>query len=110
LFIVVLENSLRIIAAILWFFLCWSASENSVQFYCLHLKANRKACEFVSHGKIYKPYLPEQDLLLPPSLRDWLAENHLAYCVADVADQLDLSAIEGVIETDASKKCLHWFL
>jgi hypothetical protein len=45
-------------------------------------------------AKIYKPYLPEQDLLLPPSLRDWLAENHLAYCVSDVVDQLDLSAIE----------------
>ena len=58
-------------------------------------------------AKIYKPYLPEQDLLLPPRLRDWLAENHLAYCVSDVVDQLDLSAIEGVIETDASKKCLH---
>jgi hypothetical protein len=47
-------------------------------------------------AKIYKPYLPEQDLLLPPSLRDWLPENHLVYCVLDVVDQLDLSAIEWV--------------
>ncbi len=32
-------------------------------------------------AKIYKPYLPEQDLSLPPSLRDWLPENRLVYCV-----------------------------
>ena len=38
-------------------------------------------------AKIYKPYLPEQDLLLPPSLRDWLSENQLVYCVSDVVDQ-----------------------
>jgi hypothetical protein len=43
--------------------------------------------------KTYKTYLPDQDLLLPPSLRDWLPENHLAYCLSDVVDQLDLSAI-----------------
>src|SRR3990172_7980736 len=43
--------------------------------------------------KTYRPYQPEQDLLLPPSLRDWLPENHLAYFVSDRVDQLDLSAI-----------------
>jgi transposase len=43
--------------------------------------------------KGYRPYLPEQDLLLPPSLRDWLPEEHLVYFVSDVVDQLDLSAI-----------------
>src|ERR1700688_488393 len=51
-------------------------------------------------AKTYKTYLPEQDLLLPPSLRDWLPENHLAYCVSDVVDQLDLSAIEAVYEEE----------
>ena len=45
-------------------------------------------------GKAYRPYLPDQDLLLPPSLRAWLPENHLVYFVSDVVDQLDLSAIE----------------
>src|SRR6266446_1872461 len=50
--------------------------------------------------KTYKTYLPEQDLLLPPSLRDWLPENHLAYCVSDVVDELDLSAIESVYEEE----------
>jgi len=50
--------------------------------------------------KTYKTYLPDQDLLLPPSLRDWLPENHLVYCVSDVMDQLDLSAIESVYEEE----------
>src|SRR4030088_316283 len=51
-------------------------------------------------AKTYKTYLPEQDLLLPPSLRDWLPENHLVYCVSDVVDELDLSAIESVYEEE----------
>ena len=44
-------------------------------------------------AKTYRPYLPDQDFLLPPSPRDWLPEGHLAYFVDDLVDQLDLSAI-----------------
>ncbi len=51
-------------------------------------------------GKTYRPYLPEQELLLPPSLRDWLPESHLVYFVSDVVDQLDLWAIEKVYEKE----------
>jgi transposase len=51
-------------------------------------------------GKTYRPYVPEQDLLLPPSLRDWLPENHLAYFVSEVIDQLDLSVIESHYERE----------
>ncbi len=47
-------------------------------------------------GKSYRPYYPEEDLLLPPSLRDWLPEKHLAYFVSDVVDNLDLSAMDAV--------------
>src|SRR5271169_5864338 len=46
--------------------------------------------------KGYRSYLPDQDLLLPPSLREWVAEEHLVYFVSDVVDQLDLSAIHAV--------------
>jgi transposase len=46
--------------------------------------------------KGYRTYLPEQDLLLPPSLREWLSEDHLVYFVSDVVDQLDLSAMHAV--------------
>src|SRR6266571_8222175 len=49
-------------------------------------------------AKTYRDYMPEQDLLLPPSLGDWLPEDHLAYFVSDVVDQLDLRAIESVYE------------
>src|ERR1700687_5593602 len=51
-------------------------------------------------GKVYRAYLPEQDFLLPPSLRDWLPEDHLAYFVSEVVEQLDLSAIESVYEKE----------
>src|SRR5450755_1951781 len=47
-------------------------------------------------GKTYRAYLPEQDLLLPPRLQDWLPEDHLAYFVSDVVDNLDLSAMDAV--------------
>ncbi|MCW5977902.1 MAG: transposase [Bryobacteraceae bacterium] len=43
--------------------------------------------------KGYRPYLPHQDFLMPPSLREWLPEDHLVYFVSDVVEQLDLSAI-----------------
>jgi transposase len=47
-------------------------------------------------GKSYRPYLADEELLLPPSLRDWLPENHLAYFVSDVIDNLDLAAMDAV--------------
>ncbi len=50
--------------------------------------------------KGYRAYLPEQDLLLPPSLRQWLPESHLVYFVSDVVDQLDLSAIHAVYQQE----------
>jgi transposase len=51
-------------------------------------------------AKTYRPYVPEQDLLLPPSLRDWLPEDHLAFFVSDLVDHLDLSAILAVYEDE----------
>ena len=51
-------------------------------------------------AKTYRPYSPDQMLLLPPSLKDWLPENHLSYFVGDVIDNLDLSAIESVYERE----------
>ena len=51
-------------------------------------------------AKTYRPYVPEQALLLPPSLREWLPDDHLAYFVGDLVDQLDLSAILGVYEAE----------
>lgn len=44
-------------------------------------------------AKTFRPYDPDQVLLLPPSLREWLPEDHLVYFVSDLVDSLDLSAI-----------------
>jgi transposase len=33
----------------------------------------------------------DQELLLPPSLREWLPEDHLAWFVLDAVDEIDLS-------------------
>jgi transposase len=40
----------------------------------------------------YQSYSPEQDLLLPQSLQEWLPAGHLAHYVSDTIDALDLSA------------------
>ncbi len=44
-------------------------------------------------SKRFRPYSPDQTFLLPPSLRDWLPQDHLAYFLSDVVDQLDLCEI-----------------
>src|SRR5271169_2624467 len=46
--------------------------------------------------KTYRPYEPDQMFLMPPSLKEWLPENHLAYFVSDIVERMDLSAIEEV--------------
>ena len=45
-------------------------------------------------SKQFRTCTLDQPLLLPPSLQDWLPENHLARFIADVADKLDLSQIK----------------
>ena len=47
-------------------------------------------------SKGYRPYLPDQEFLLPPSPREWLPEGHLAYFVSDVVDQLNLAPMHAV--------------
>lgn len=44
-------------------------------------------------SRTFRPFEPDQLLLLPPSLRDWLPADHLAYFVADVVEELDLQPI-----------------
>ncbi len=44
-------------------------------------------------SKTYRPYDPDQQLLLPAALQEWLPDDHLAYFISDVVDQLDLSSI-----------------
>ena len=50
--------------------------------------------------KTFKPYTPDQLLLLPQALQEWLPEGHLALFLSDVVDHaLDLSPILATYET-----------
>ena len=57
--------------------------------------------------KTFRPYHPDQLLLLPPSLSDWLPDSHLARFVSDLVDTLDLSAIEDTYDEDRGYPPYH---
>lgn len=48
----------------------------------------------------FRSYTPEQPYLLPPSPQDWLSEDHLAYAIRDVVQQLDLAAFRSGYSAD----------
>lgn len=58
------------------------------------LSGDKSSVDNVVMAKTFRPYEPDQLLLLPPSLADWVPEDHLARFVSDVVDTLDLTAIE----------------
>lgn len=44
-------------------------------------------------SKHFRPYEPKQPLLMPPSLEEWLPEDHMARFLNDVVGELDLKEI-----------------
>jgi len=44
-------------------------------------------------GKTYRPWNPNQQYLLPPSVQDWLPESDMVYFLLDTVNELDISAI-----------------
>ena len=52
----------------------------------------------------YRPYAPDQDLLLQPSLREWLPDGHLSYFISDVIEELELGAFYERYEGDGRRK------
>ena len=52
----------------------------------------------------YRAYLPDQDLLLPQRLQDWLPQDHLVYFISDIVDELDLSAFHIRYQGDGRRK------
>jgi transposase len=52
----------------------------------------------------FRPYAPDQDLLLPVSLREWLPEDHVAYFISEVVEELDLSAFYAPYGGDGRRK------
>ena len=51
-------------------------------------------------SKTYLPYEPDQQLLLPAALQKWLPDDHLAYFISDVVDQLDMSKVTARYELE----------
>jgi len=49
----------------------------------------------------------EQELLLPPSLRDWLPETHLAWFVLDAVEAMDLRAFFAGYRGDGWDRAAH---
>jgi transposase len=43
--------------------------------------------------KHFRPYEPDQLLLLPPSLHEWVAADHEIYFISDIVDRMDLGAV-----------------
>src|SRR5256885_9790591 len=51
-------------------------------------------------SKAFRAYQPEQRLLMPLSLEQWLPEGHLARFLSDVIDELDLREMYASYEED----------
>ena len=49
----------------------------------------------------------EQELLLPPSLREWLPEEHLAWFVLDAVGEMDLAAFYACYRDDGWGRAAH---
>jgi transposase len=58
-------------------------------------------------GKTFRAYDMSQLLLLPPDLRQWLRDDHLALYVSDIVEQLDLSAILNAYEEGRGRPPYH---
>src|SRR6185503_13310422 len=51
----------------------------------------------------YLPYDPQQMMLLPESLQEWLPEGHLAHFISDAIDGLDLGAFHSRYDKDGPR-------
>lgn len=51
----------------------------------------------------YRTYQPKQTLLLPPSVSEWLPEDHLAHVISDTVETLDLGAFHARYEGDGRR-------
>jgi transposase len=55
----------------------------------------------------WRRFRREQELLLPPSLREWLPEDHLAWFVIDALAAMDLVAFVAAYRADGSARPAH---
>ena len=54
-------------------------------------------------GTRFRPYQPKQLLMLPPDLREWVPEGHLAHQVSELVDGLELGAFYKPYEEDGRR-------
>jgi len=62
-----------------------------------NLKPSRRATNMKNKTR-FRSYNPDQQFLLPPSMRDWLDEDDLVYFILDVVKELDLEPIYRVYD------------
>lgn len=51
----------------------------------------------------FRPYHPNQPMMMPPDLRDWLPGGHLAFQISDLVDSMDLAAFYAPYEGDGRR-------
>ena len=51
-------------------------------------------------SKTYRPWNPDQQWLLPPSVHDWLPQDDLVYFILDTVNELDICAITAKYEQE----------
>lgn len=51
----------------------------------------------------FRPYHPNQPMMMPPDLRDWLPRGHLAFQISDLVDSMDLAAFYAPYEGDGRR-------
>lgn len=51
----------------------------------------------------YRAYQPKQTLLLPPSVSEWLPEDHLVHVISDTVETLDLGVFHARYEGDGRR-------
>jgi transposase len=71
------------------------------------LSGHRSCVDNTGMAKTFRPSEPDQQLLLPPSLADWVPEHHLARFVSDVVDSLDLTAFEDTYDEERGYPPYH---
>lgn len=58
------------------------------------LRSNKQTLTIGMTKVVYKSYNPNDNLLLPPCLGDYLPQNHPSRVVSAIIDKLDISEIE----------------
>lgn len=71
------------------------------------LSGRSRSVDNAAMAKTFRPYNPDQLLLMPPALADWVPEDHLARFVSDVVDTLDLTAIEETYSEERGSPPYH---